>query len=60
MDVTSYVISSVMAMSQSRIEQAKNIAVIKKAMDVQEAQGMALVEMLNSVPRFNRLLDTYG
>jgi len=60
MDVTSYVISSVMAMAQSRIEQEKNIAVIKKTMDVQEAQGMALVEMLNSVPRFNRLLDTYG
>ena len=60
MDITSYVISSAMAMSQARTAQAVNIAVIKKAMDVQESQGMALVEMLNSVPQFDRLLDMYA
>jgi len=60
MDITSYVISTAMAMSQARREQALNIAVLKKAMDVQETQGLAIVEMINSVPRFDRLLDTYA
>ena len=60
MDINSYVISSVMAMSQARIQQATSLAVMKKTMDVQEAQGMALVEMLNSVPGFDRLIDIYA
>jgi len=60
MDINSYVISSAMAMSQARIDQALSIAAMKKTMDVQEAQGMALVEMINSVPKFDHLLDTYA
>ena len=60
MDITSYVISTAMALSQARIEQALSISAMKKAMDVEEAQGMALVEMMNSVPAYNRLLDTYA
>ena len=60
MDINSYVISSVMAMSQAKIAQSMSVAVMKKTMDVQESQGMALVEMLNSVPKFDRLLDTYA
>ena len=60
MDITSYAISSVVALSQARLVQAASIAAMKKNMDVQEAQGMALVEMLNAVPRFDRLLDIYA
>ena len=60
MDITSYVISTASALSQARIAQALSVSVMKKAMDVQETQGMALVEMLNSVPTFDRLLDTYA
>jgi len=48
------------AMSQAKVEQAVNIAVMKKAMDVHEAQGLAIVEMMNSVPDAGRLLDIYA
>ena len=60
MDITSYAISTVVALSQARTVQAMSLAVMKKSLDAQEVQGMALVEMLNSVPKLNHLLDTYA
>ena len=59
MDINSYVVSSVMSLVQVRNEQAVKISVMKKIMDVQEAQGMALVEMINSAG-VDRLLDIYA
>ena len=60
MSINSYVVSMAVAMSQAKVEQAVNIAVMKKAMDVHEAQGLAIVEMMNSVPDAGRLLDIYA
>jgi hypothetical protein len=60
MDITSYVISTAMALSQAKIQQAVSISAMKKAMDIQETNGMALAEMIKSVPSPDRLLDIYA
>ena len=57
MDISSIVSSSVSA-NQSRLKQSVDVAVIKKAMDVQEAQAANLIQALKeSAPSFGHLLD---
>lgn len=57
MDISSIATASV-NMYQSQTQQAVNVAIIKKAMDVQEASAANLIETLKEpVPSFGYLLD---
>ena len=60
MSIDSYVISSMMAISKAKIAESVSISVMKKAMDVEEAKGMAIAEMINSIPNASHLLDVYA
>lgn len=46
-----------MAISQARVQQAVSISVAKKAMDTQEAQAAAMLEML---PPSDHIIDVYA
>ena len=57
MSMISSIASASMSMSQARVEQAVNIAMMKKVMDMQEQQGQAIVDMLGAPAIFGRRLD---
>ena len=57
MDISSIAATSV-NMYQSQTQQAVDVAVIKKVMDVQEAAAASLIETLKEpVPSFGNILD---
>lgn len=49
--------SASMSMSQIQLQQSVSLSVAKKAMDSQEAQATALLEML---PQSNHIIDVYA
>jgi hypothetical protein len=60
MDLSSSLINVSMAMSSARTQQSHQVAVLGKAMDVQEKQGKALTDMLRQPVSFGHLLDVRG
>lgn len=58
MDVSSYVISVASAISSAQAQQSVGIAVAKNAMDVQETQANALLQMMGqNNAMFGQMLD---
>ena len=60
MDITSYLVSSAMAMSQAKTEQAAGVSLMKKTMDVQAEQSQALFQMMSPPPAFGHQLNLYA
>lgn len=48
-----------MAMSESSLQQQASISVVKKAMNMQEAQVAELLEMMPTPQSFGHQLDVY-
>jgi hypothetical protein len=60
MDLSSYLVSVGMAMSSTKTHQSHQLAVLGKAMDVQDKQGKALTDMLRQPVSFGHILDVRG
>lgn len=56
MDIMAIAAASI-NINAAQTQQAVQIAVMKKAMDVQETQGIQLVQNLRELPNPTRLLD---
>jgi hypothetical protein len=60
MDLSSYLVNVSMAMSSAQTRQSHQLAVMGKALDVQEQQGKALADMLRQPVSFGHILDVRG
>lgn len=59
MDMMSSIASAATSLSAAQMQQNYSLAVTKKAMDSQEAQAQAMIEMM-SQPMKGTYIDTYA
>lgn len=57
MEISNYISSLSMAMSNTQLNQSLNIGVLKKAMDTQDTELQAIADMMQVVPSFGHQMD---